>query len=56
MELFPTKKGFNFKWRATIPVVGKEIVEFGMDIVALDPNGRKITRNEVYFDPTQLLS
>jgi hypothetical protein len=56
MELFPTEKGFNFKWKATIPVASGQVVEYGMDIVELDFDIRKITRNEVYFDPTQLLS
>ncbi len=56
VELFPTKQGFNLKWKAIIPTANRQIVEFGMDIVELDSDKRKIIRNEVYFDPTQLLS
>ena len=57
IELFPTGKGFNFKWKATIPIGAEQIIEFGMDIVELDPLcKRKIKRNEVYFDRTELIS
>lgn len=51
LEVFPTPRGFTLKWRASIPVNKKMIVEEGMDIVELD-NG-KITRNEVFFDRTR---
>jgi hypothetical protein len=54
-EIFPTEMGFCFKWRARIPVPGKKAVTVtGMDIV--DIRDGEITRNEVYFDPTALLS
>jgi hypothetical protein len=54
-EIFPTEKGFCFKWRAEIPVPGKEtITETGMDIVEVSEG--KITRNEVYFDRSSLLA
>jgi len=53
-ETYPTEKGFILKWRATIPVKSKEIIEYGMDILELE--GNKIIRNEVYFDRTELLS
>jgi len=52
-EVFPTKDGFVFKWRAEIPVGSKVIVEEGMDIVEL--MFRKISRNEVYFDRAKWL-
>jgi len=54
MELFPTEKGFTAKWKATIPVGGKVVTEYGMDIVEV--SGGKIVRNEVYFDRASLLS
>ena len=53
-ELFPTEKGATFKWHATIPVGDLFIEESGLDILELE--GSKITRNEVYFDRTKLLS
>ena len=53
VEVFPTRHGFTLKWRATIPVGKKHLVEYGMDIVELE-NG-KITRNEVYFDRSRWL-
>ncbi|QEE16981.1 nuclear transport factor 2 family protein [Promethearchaeum syntrophicum] len=57
IELFPTEKGFNFKWKSTIPIGTEQIIEYGMDIVELEPsNKRKIKRNEVYFDRTQFFS
>ncbi len=49
VEIFPTEKGFVFKWEASIPIEEKVLTEYGMDMVELK-NG-KITRNEVYFDP-----
>ena len=54
VEVFPTKKGFTAKWKATIPVGTKVIIEYGMDIVEVE-NG-KMKRNEVYFDTSNLLS
>ncbi|MDO8123105.1 MAG: nuclear transport factor 2 family protein [Candidatus Hermodarchaeota archaeon] len=53
VEVFPTLKGFNVKWRAVIPIGKKKIVEFGMDIVEVE-DGR-ISRNEVYFDRSRWL-
>ena len=53
-ELFLTDTGFTLKWRARIPVEGRDVVENGLDIVEVSQG--KITRNEVYFDRTQLLS
>ena len=54
VEVFPTKKGFTAKWKATIPVGTKVIIEYGMDIVEVE-NG-KIKRNEVYFNTSNLIS
>jgi hypothetical protein len=54
VEVFPTKKGFTAKWKATIPVGTKVIIEYGMDIVEVE-NG-KIKRNEVYFNTSNLFS
>ncbi len=53
VEAFPTEKGFTGKWKATIPVGNKVIIEYGVDIVEV--SGGKVTRNEVYFDRTALL-
>ena len=53
VEIFPTDKGCTAKWKATIPVGEKVIIEYGMDIVEL--NNNKVTRNEVYFDRSRLL-
>ena len=53
VEAIPTAEGFCGKWRATIPVGSKTVVEHGLDIVEV--RDRRITRNEVYFDRTALL-
>jgi hypothetical protein len=53
VELFPTDDGCTLKWHATIPVAETVVEEDGVDIVELD--GRKITRNEVYFDRSRML-
>ncbi|MGY5854559.1 MAG: nuclear transport factor 2 family protein [Candidatus Thorarchaeota archaeon] len=54
IEVFPIETGVIVKWKCTIPV-GQDIIdEVGMDIVELD--GKKITRNEVYFDRTRLIA
>ena len=53
-ELFLTEKGFTLKWKALIPVGVREVVEHGLDIVEITQG--RITRNEVYFDRTQLLA
>jgi len=49
-ELYLTEKGFLLKWKATLES-GKSF--YGLDLVELD-GMKKITRNEVYFDPTSL--
>ncbi|TJY59468.1 hypothetical protein E4T66_13885 [Sinimarinibacterium sp. CAU 1509] len=48
-RLQPTPTGFTLKWRARLPG-GSSFA--GLDIVETD--GRQITHNEVYFDPTPL--
>jgi hypothetical protein len=53
VETYPTPKGCVVKWKATIPVGSKVIVEYGMDIVEYKDG--KISRNEVYFDRTNLV-
>ena len=53
VEVLPTDKGFCLKWKATIPVHNQIIYETGLDIIELHDG--KITRNEVYFDRTELL-
>jgi len=53
-ELFPTEKGATFKWHAKIPVGDLLVEETGLDILEIESG--KITRNEVYFDRTKLLS
>ena len=52
-ELYPTPKGFILKWNATIPIGQESLTSTGMDIVELED--KKITRNEVYFDRTEML-
>jgi hypothetical protein len=54
IEVFPTDLGFVAKWKATIPVDAEFITEYGMDIVEVELG--RITRNEVYFDRSNLLS
>lgn len=54
VEVFPTVRGFVAKWKATIPVGDKVIIEYGMDIVEVE-NG-KVKRNEVYFNTSRILS
>ncbi|RDE17088.1 MAG: hypothetical protein C4K49_03820 [Candidatus Thorarchaeota archaeon] len=54
LEVFPTEGGMTLKWKCAIPVAGEVIREIGLDIVML--KGRKITRNEVYFDRTRLVA
>jgi hypothetical protein len=53
MEVFPTERGFNVKWKATISVGQATITEYGIDIVEVERG--KVTRNEVYFDRSALL-
>ncbi len=54
VEVYPTERGFVGKWKATIPIGTKMIIEHGMDIVEVE-NG-KVKRNEVYFNISNLLS
>jgi len=54
IEVFPTTRGFVAKWKATIPVGPKVMIEYGMDIVEVE-NG-KVKRNEVFFNTSYLLS
>ncbi|HME50779.1 MAG TPA: nuclear transport factor 2 family protein [Candidatus Lokiarchaeia archaeon] len=54
VEAFPTELGFLGKWKATIPVGSEVITEYGVDLVEVEEG--KITRNEVFFDRTNLLS
>ena len=54
VEVYPTEEGFVGKWKATIPVGSKMIVEHGMDIVELEQG--KVKRNEVYFNLANLLA
>lgn len=52
MELYPTEKGFVFKWKAKIPIKNEVLIEYGIDIVEI--KNQKILRNEVYFDRSRL--
>ena len=54
IEIFQTDKGFTLKWECKIPVGDEVITEYGLDIIEIEE--MKITRNEVYFDRTALLS
>lgn len=54
LEVFPIESGVIVKWKATIHVGEETLTEMGLDIVELD--GKKITRNEVYFDRTRLVA
>ena len=54
IEVFPIETGAVVKWECTIPVGQETIHEVGLDIVEIEDE--KITRNEVYFDRTELLS
>jgi SnoaL-like domain len=50
VDLFPLQDGFILKWKATIPLNGEVVECVGMDLVELKDH--KISRNEVYFDPS----
>lgn len=52
VELIPNEKGFVVKWEAEIPILDATVSVTGVDIVEIQDN--KITRNEVYFDPSAL--
>ena len=54
VEVLPIETGAVVKWECEIPVGQETIHETGLDIVEID--GDKITRNEVYFDRTNLLA
>lgn len=55
IEPIPLEQGFLNKWLAKIPV-GEKIIEcVGVCFVQFDSKG-KIKRNEVYFDPSELVS
>ena len=54
IEIIPFEKGCILKWECTIPVGERIINEKGLDIVEL--RGRRICRNEVYFDQTRLVA
>jgi hypothetical protein len=54
IEVFPIKTGAIVKWECHIPLGPEVIHELGLDIVEIE--GRKIVRNEVYFDRTRLLA
>ena len=54
IEVFPIETGAIVKWECTIPIGQETIHEVGLDIVEIE--GEKISRNEVYFDRTQLLA
>jgi len=55
IEAIPMEGGFLNKWLARIPV-GETIIETtGVCLVQFDDHG-KIRRNEVYFDPSRVIS
>lgn len=53
-EVLPTEKGCCLKWRAAVPTRSGEAKLTGLDIVEIV--GGKISRNEVYFDPSAMRS
>ena len=53
IEVFPIESGAIVKWEATIHVGEITLTEVGLDIVEIQ--GKRITRNEVYFDRTRLI-
>ena len=55
LEAIPMEDGFLNKWLAKIPVGAKTLDVVGVCLVQLDA-ARKIRRNEVYFDRTELLA
>ena len=55
IEPIPMEDGFVNKWLAKIPVGEKVIECVGVCLVQFNSQ-RKIVRNEVYFDRTQLIS
>ena len=55
IEAIPMEGGFLNKWLAKIPVGEKTIECIGLCFVQFDEQGN-ISRNEVYFDRTALIS
>ena len=55
IEPIPMEDGFLNKWLAQIPVGEKVIECIGVCLVQFDDQ-RKIKRNEVYFDRSELIS
>ena len=55
LEGIPMEDGFLNKWLARIPVRDNILEITGVCLVQLD-DARKIRRNEVYFDRTELLA
>ena len=55
IEGIPMEGGFLLKWLAQIPVGEKVIECIGVCFVQFDSQG-KIKRNEIYFDPSELIS
>jgi hypothetical protein len=53
-DVFPVEGGFVLRWKAKIPVGGMTVHEDGMDLVLVRDS--LVTRNEVYFDRTDLLA
>lgn len=53
-EIIPTPGGYTLKWKATIPVNGDVLTEYGLDI--LEIRDGRISRNEVFFDRLNWLS
>jgi hypothetical protein len=53
-EIFAIEGGFVLRWRASIPSGRIVIRESGLDIVLVEKG--LITRNEVYFDRSRLLT
>jgi len=54
LEGIPMEGGFLNKWQATIPVGNQVLTCVGVCLVQIDDDGL-ITRNEVYFDRSELL-
>jgi hypothetical protein len=53
VEIFPTKNGFTLKWKLSIPINNKTVIDYGVDIVEISND--KIIRNEVYFDTARIM-
>lgn len=55
VEAIPMEDGFLNKWRARIPVGTRQLDIVGVCLVQLNGE-RRIRRNEVYFDRSELLT